>query len=146
VVHSVIRDFSPSDLYYEWDMLWGSSRDWNIFARRYDPLRHTWDAAREISPHAPEVEDHADPDVVIEPQGKNWVVWSYDYHSQLYKKPVDAEQPTIFAAPVTSNTVSMPMLVGASGQYRDAIDLFPSAALDNRRDLWCARDCSALRG
>ena len=76
-------------------MLWGSSRDRNIFARRYDPVRHAWDAAREISPHAPEVEDHTDPDVVIDPQGKNWVVWSYDYHPQLYKKPVEAEQPTI---------------------------------------------------
>ena len=58
-------------------MLWGPSRDRNIFARRYDPLRHAWDAAREISPHVPEVEDHTDPDVVIDPQGRNWVVWNY---------------------------------------------------------------------
>ena len=59
-------------------MLWGSSRDRNIFARRYDPEHHEWDAAREISPHAPEVEDHTDPDVVIDSQGKNWVVWKYE--------------------------------------------------------------------
>jgi hypothetical protein len=56
-------------------MLWGSSRDRNIFARRYDPGRHAWDAAREISSHVPEVEDHTDPDVVIDSQGKNWVVY-----------------------------------------------------------------------
>jgi len=128
--------------YYEWAMLWGSSRDRNIFARRFDPARHAWDAAREISPHSPEVEDHTDPDVVMDPQGNNWVVWSYDYHSQLYKKPVDAEQPTIFAARVASNTVSPPTLVGATGQFRNAIDLFPSAALDSQGVLWCAWDCS----
>jgi hypothetical protein len=128
--------------YYEWAMLWGSSRDRNIFARRYDPVGHAWDAALEISPHVPEVEDHTDPDVVIDPQGKNWVVWSYDYHPQLYKKPLDAAQPTIFAARVASNTVSPAMLVGATGQYRDAIDLFPSAALDGQNTLWCAWDCS----
>jgi hypothetical protein len=59
-------------------MLWGSSRDRNIFARGYDPGHHEWDAAREISPHAPEVEDHTDPDVVIDTQGRNWVVWKYE--------------------------------------------------------------------
>ena len=59
-------------------MLWGSSRDRNIFARRYDPEHHEWDAAREISPHVPEVEDHTDPDVVIDPQGNNWVVWKHE--------------------------------------------------------------------
>ena len=59
-------------------MLWGSSRDRNIFVMRYDPLRHAWDAAREISPHVPEVEDHTDPDVVIDPQGNNWVMWKYE--------------------------------------------------------------------
>jgi hypothetical protein len=128
--------------YCEWAMLWGSSRDRNIFARRYDPSRHAWDAAREISPHDPEVEDHTDPDVVIDPSGKNWIVWGFDYHPQLYKKPVDAAQPTVFAARATSNSVSPAMLVGATGQYRDAIDLFPSAALDSRGTLWCAWDCS----
>jgi len=34
------------------------------------------------------------------------------------------------------------MLVGATGQFRDAIDLFPSAALDGQGTLWCAWDCS----
>ena len=131
--------------YYEWAMLWGSSRDRNIFARRYDPARHAWEAAQEISPHKPEVEDHTDPDVVIDPQGNNWVVWSYDYHPQLYKKPLDAEQPTIFAARATSNSVSAAMLVGATGKFRDAIDLFPSAALDSQGGLWCAWDCSEPR-
>jgi hypothetical protein len=128
--------------YYEWAMLWGSSRDRNIFARRYDPARNAWAAAREISPHDPEVEDHTDPDVVVDAQGNAWVVWSYDYHPQLYKKPLDAAQPTIFAARVASNSVSPAMLIGATGQYRDAIDLSPSAALDSRGDFWCAWDCS----
>ena len=128
--------------YYEWAMLWGYSRDRNIFARRYDPVRNAWDPAREISPHDPEVEDHTDPDVVVDPAGNGWVVWSYDYHPQLYKKPVDAAEPTIFAARATSNTVSAAMLVGATGQFRDAIDLFPSAALDSQGTLWCAWDCS----
>ncbi len=128
--------------YYEWAMLWGYSRDRNIFARRYDPARHAWDAAREISPHVPEVEDHTDPDIVIDSGGNGWIVWSYDYHPQLYKNPVDAAEPTIFAARATSNSVSGAMLVGATGQFRHAIDLFPSAALDSRGVLWCAWDCS----
>ncbi len=128
--------------YYEWAMLWGSSRDRNIFARRYDPTRKTWEPAREISPHVPEVEDHTDPDVVIDAQGQSSVVWSYDYHPQLYKKPADAEQPTIFAARVTSNSVSPAILVGGTGLLRGAIDLFPSAALDGQNTLWCAWDCS----
>ena len=93
----------------------------------------------------PEVEDHTDPDVVIDPSGNNWVVWSYDYHPQLYKKPLEAGQPTIFAARVGSNTVSPPLLVGATGPLRDAIDLFPSAALDGQGTLWCAWDCSEPR-
>jgi hypothetical protein len=131
--------------YYEWAMLWGSSRDRNIFARRYDPVHRAWDAAREISPHVPEVEDHTDPDVVIDAQGNNWVVWSYDYHPQLYKQPLDASQPTIFAARATNNSVSPAMLVGATGPLRDAIDLFPSAALDSQNILWCAWDCSEPR-
>ena len=44
-----------------------------------------------------------------------------------------------------SNTVSPAMLVGATGQFRDAIDLFPSAALDSQNTLWCAWDCSEPR-
>lgn len=131
--------------YYKWALLRGISRDRNIFARRYDPVRQAWDAEQEISPHQPEVEDHTDPDVVIDGQGNNWIVWSFDYHPSLYKKPVEAEQPTIFAARVASNTVSPPMLVGATGPFRDAIDLFPSAALDSQSALWCAWDCSEPR-
>jgi hypothetical protein len=131
--------------YYEWALMRGVSRDRNIFARRYDPARQAWDMAQEISPHVPEVEDHTDPDVVIDSQGNHWVVWSFDYHSQLYKKPVEAEQPTIFAARATSNSVSPPMLVGATGKLRYAIDLFPSAALDTQGSLWCAWDCSEPR-
>ncbi|HWI59291.1 MAG TPA: hypothetical protein VNZ22_18835, partial [Bacillota bacterium] len=69
----------------------------------------------------------------------------YDYHRQLYKKPVAAEQPTIFAARFSSNTVSAPLLVGATGPLQDAIDLFPSAAIDGRGTLWCAWDCSEPR-
>jgi len=128
--------------YYQWALMRGVSRDRNIFARRYDPAQQAWGAAQEISPREPRVEDHTDPDVAIDSRGNNWVVWSFDYHSQLYKKPVEAEQPTVFAAQVISNTVSVPMLVGATGQLRNAIDLFPSAALDSQGSLWCAWDCS----
>jgi hypothetical protein len=131
--------------YYKWAMLWGSSRDRDIFARTYDPARGTWGPEIEVSPHLPEVEDHTDPDVVVDRQGNAYVVWSFDYHPQAYKKPVDAAQPTIFAARVTSDLASSPMLVGASGQYRSAIDLFPSAALDAQGTLWCAWDCSEPR-
>ena len=131
--------------YYKWAMLWGSSRDRNIFARTYDPARQMWSAEVEVSPHVPEVEDHTDPDVVFDAQGQPWVAWSYDYHRQLYKKPVDAEQPTIFAARLSSNAVSPPLLVGATGAFRDAIDLFPSAAVDGQGALWCAWDCSEPR-
>ena len=128
--------------YYEWAYLWGYSRDRNIFARTYQPSSRAWTKAVEVSPHFPEVEDHTDPDVVVDAQGKAWIVWSYDYHPQLYKNPVDADQPTIFAARLSANTVSSPILVGATGPFREAIDLFPSAALDTQGALWCAWDCS----
>ncbi len=131
--------------YYKWAKLRDVSRDRNIFARRYDPGRHAWDTEQEISPHQPEVEDHTDPDAVISREGTNWVVWSFDYHPSLYKKPLEAGQPTIFAARVASDAVSPPMLVGATRPYRNAIDLFPSAALDSQGTLWCAWDCSEPR-
>jgi len=128
--------------YYKWHILWGYSRDRDLYARTYEPGRLAWGKETEISPHEPEVEDHTDPDVVIDRQGNAWIVWSYDYHPQLYKQPLDAAQPTIFAARFFSNTVSAPILVGATGEFRYAIDLFPSAALDERGVLWCAWDCS----
>jgi hypothetical protein len=128
--------------YYQWHTLWGTSRDRNIFARTFDPTHYAWRPEIEISPHEPEVEDHTDPDVAIDQQGNPWVVWSYDYHPSLFPKPVDAEQPTIFAAQAGSNSVSAPLLVGATGQYRGAIDLFPSAAMDGQGMLWCAWDSS----
>ena len=131
--------------YYRWAWLWGASRDRNIFARTYDPVHGVWGPEVEVSPHVPEVEDHTDPDVVIDREGNSRIVWSYDYHPSLYRHPVDADQPTIFAARVSSGTVSAPVLVGASGQFRHAIDLFPSAALDARGVLWCAWDCSEPR-
>jgi hypothetical protein len=59
---------------------------------------------------------------------------------------VDASQPTIFAAQTTSsNTVSPPILAGATGRNRHAIDLFPSAVMDAQGALWCAWDCSEPR-
>jgi hypothetical protein len=128
--------------YYEWAYLWGYSRDRNIFERTFNPSSRAWGKGLEVSPHFPEVEDHSDPDVVIDGQGSAWIVWSYDYHPQLYKKPVDAAEPTIFAANVAANTVSAPVLVGATGQWRRAIDLFPSAAIDSHGGIWCAWDCS----
>ena len=128
--------------YYKWHTLWGSSRDRDVFARTFDPARRTWRPEIEISPHVPEVEDHTDPDVAVDRQGNSWIVWSYDYHPSLYPKPLDAEQPTIFAARAGSNVVSRPFLVGATGPFRSAIDLFPSAAIDGRGVLWCAWDCS----
>jgi hypothetical protein len=128
--------------YYKWATLWGSSRDRNIFARSYDPSSKAWSDELEISPHVPEVEDHTDPDLVLDGQGRSWVVWSYDYHPQLFKKPLAVAQPTIFAARAGSNSVSAPLLVGATGQFRDATDLFPSVAMDGQGTLWCAWDCS----
>jgi hypothetical protein len=129
--------------YYKWHTLWGYSRDRNVFARMFDPASRAWRPEIEISPHEPEVEKHTDPDVVIDRQGNSWVVWSYDYHPSLYPKPLDAAQPTIFAARAgANNTVSPPLLVGATGQFRDAIDLFPSAAIDGQGVLWCAWDSS----
>lgn len=131
--------------YYKWAKMGGVSRDRNIFSRAYDPAQGTWGPEVEVSPHVPEVEDHTDPDVVVDRQGRARVVWSFDYHPQLYKPPLDAAQPTIFAASVSSGKSSGPMLVGASGKFRHAIDLFPSAALDARGVLWCAWDCSEPR-
>ncbi len=128
--------------YYKWAKMNGISRDRNIFARSYDPALRQWGPEKEISPPIPEVEDHTDPDVVLDSQGQAWVVWSYDYHPQLFRQPVDAAQPTIFAARFASNTVGPAMLVGATGRFSSAIDLFPSAAFDGAGVLWCAWDCS----
>jgi hypothetical protein len=128
--------------YYKWHTLWGSSRDRDVYARTFDPSRRDWRPEIEISPHEPQVEDHTDPDVAVDRQGNSWIVWSYDYHPSLYSKPLDAEQPTIFAARLGSNAVSSPLLVGATGPFRDAIDLFPTAAIDGQGMLWCAWDCS----
>jgi hypothetical protein len=135
-------DGTVTVVYYKWRTLWGSSRDRDIFARTYVPARHEWRPEIEISPHAPEVEDHTDPDVAVDRQANSWIVWSYDYHPSLYAKPLPAEQPTIFAARAETNTVSRPFLVGATGRFRNAIDLFPSAVIDERGVLWCAWDCS----
>ncbi|HTY88162.1 MAG TPA: hypothetical protein VMB80_11905 [Candidatus Acidoferrum sp.] len=128
--------------YYKWHTLWGASRDRDVYARTFDPVGRAWRPEIEISPHEPEVEDHTDPDVAVDRQGNSWIVWSYDYHPSLYPKPLDAEQPTIFAARADATTVSSPLLVGATGQFRDAVDLFPSAALDRSGVLWCAWDSS----
>ncbi len=131
--------------YYKWAKLNGISRDRNIFARTWDAQEAAWGREVEISPPQPAVEDHSDPDVVIDKRGRAWIVWSFDYHSQLYKEPLDADQPTIFAARFAGNTASAPVLVGASGQFHYAIDFFPSAALDAQGILWCAWDCNEPR-
>jgi hypothetical protein len=128
--------------YYKWAKLSGISRDRNVYARTYEPARRTWGPEVEISPPEPEVEDHTDPDVVVDSKGQAWIVWSYDYHPQLFKEPLDAGQPTIFAASFSSTKASPAILVGATGKLRDAIDLFPSCALDSDGALWCAWDCS----
>ncbi len=128
--------------YYKWAKLNGISRDRNVYARSYDPKIRKWGPEKEISPPEPDVEDHTDPDVVMDSAGQALVVWSYDYHPQLFRKPLDAAQPTIFAARFASNAVSPALLVGATGRFSAAIDLFPSAALDSAGVLWCAWDCS----
>lgn len=128
--------------YYKWAKMNGISRDRNIFARTYEPSRRAWSTEVEVSPHEPVVEDHTDPDVVIDREGQVWVAWSYDYHPQLFKRPVEAGQPTIFAASVGAGSASAPLLVGATGEYKWAIDLFPSAAVDKAGTLWCVWDCS----
>lgn len=128
--------------YYKWAKMSGISRDRNVFARTYNPSARAWGTEVEISPPQPKVEDHTDPDVVMDRQGRAWIVWSYDYHPQLFRNPVNAAQPTIFAASFISNKASTARLVGATGNLRQAIDLFPTAALDGSNVLWCAWDCS----
>lgn len=128
--------------YYKWAKMQGISRDRNVFARTYDPAKRAWAPEREISPPQPAVEDHTDPDVAIDRDGHLWIVWSYDYHPQLFKNPLPAEQPTIFAADYSSGKVGEALLVGATGRLRGAIDLFPSASFDSDGVLWCAWDCS----
>jgi hypothetical protein len=128
--------------YYRWAKMNGVSRDRNIFARTFDPSQRSWGKELEVSPREPEVEDHTDPDVVIDRVGAAWVVWSYDYHPRLFKRPVDAAQPTIFAARLGSNAVSAAFVVGVTGQFRNSIDLFPSTAIDSQGGMWCAWDSS----
>jgi hypothetical protein len=131
--------------YYKWCKLYGTSRDRNIFARRYDPETGEWSEEVEISPHEPEVEDHTDPDVAIDGDGNSWIVWSYDYHPQLFEKPFDTDQPSVFAVKLARDgTVSPLLLVGTVGQRRTAVDVFPSVTVDTAGKLWCAWDASDL--
>jgi hypothetical protein len=133
--------------YYKWRKMRGVSRDRDIFARVFDPTAGSWSEEREISPHDPEVEDHTDPDVVIDRAGAPWVVWSYDYHPQLFDSPFDTDQPSVFAARLSQQgTVSPPILVGTVGVDRHAIDLFPSVAIDGDGILWCVYDQFSWRG
>ena len=127
--------------YYRWAKLNGTSRDRNIFARTWDPAREALTREVEVSPPQPAGEDHTDPDVAIDRLGGAWVVWSCDYHPGQHQKPVNASQPTIFAARAATNSVSPALLVGKVGH---AIDLFPSATFDYQGTLWCAWDCSSL--
>lgn len=127
--------------YYKWAKMGGTSRDRNIFARRYDAAAQMWGRETEISPHKPEVEDHTDPDVAIDGDGNAWIVWSYDYHPSLFGKPLDTDQPSVFAAKFArDNTVSEAKLVGTVGRHLTAVDLFPSVAFDVTGTLWCAWD------
>lgn len=127
--------------YYKWQKMGEISRDRDVYIRIYDPKTGTWGNETAVCPTAPAVEDHTDPDVVIDGQGQPWIVWSYDYHPQLFRLPFDTDQPSVFAVRISATgRRSVPFLAGTVGRRLSAVDLFPTAAIDASGALWCAWD------
>ncbi len=81
--------------------------------------------------------------MVVDGDGAAWVAWSYDYHPQLFDKPVDADQPTVFISKIVGGRAASPLLVGTVGEQSHAVDLFPTLAVDEAGALWCAYDAYA---
>jgi len=132
--------------YYKWNRNFGTSRDRDVFARWLHDGK--WSDELLVSPAEPAIEDHADPAIAADPEvgGRVWIAWSYDYHPQLFDKPEDTDQPSIFARPVgLDGPVGEDLqLVGTRGRHLHAVDLWPTLAFDPDGGLWCAFDYGPL--
>lgn len=127
--------------YYKWNRDLGASRDRNVFVRIYAKGR--WGAEIEVSPAEPKYDDHTDPAILFAGEDTVWVAWSYDYHPQLYKEPLDTDQPSIFARKLSlSGEMEEPILVGTRGRKLHAIDILPSLVYSPKSGLWCAWDAA----
>jgi hypothetical protein len=131
--------------YYKWHSLNRVSRDRDVYARLYEPGRG-WGPELAVSPPEPAVEDHTDPDVAFGPDGNPLVVWSYDYHPSLFRKPLDTDQPSIFGVRLGPQGAGAAQLAGTVGARLGCIDLFPTVARDGAGALWCAWDASRMNG
>ncbi len=130
--------------YYKWNRDLGASRDRNLFVRMY--VNGRWGREIEVSPAEPKYDDHTDPAIVFAGKDTVWIAWSYDYHPQLYKEPLDTDEPSIFARKINlSGEMEEPILVGTRGRKQHAIDILPSLAYSSKSGLWCAWD-AALNG
>ncbi len=132
--------------YYKWNRQFNDiSRDRDLFARYFDGSN--WSKEFEVSPPEPKVEDHTDPAIVIDSENKAWIAWSYDYHPQLFDKPLDTDQPSIFIRRLGSTGPEGDYrLIGTRRQSLHAVDLFPSLALGPKNELWCAWDAFMRNG
>jgi len=131
--------------YYRWNTNPenGVSRDRDVFARFYDGT--SWSEETEVNPLEPKVEDHSDPAVAVDGEGRAWIAWSFDYHQRLYANPLNADLPTIFAQKLADGRKEgNALFVGVRETGNDSsIDVFPSLAAGPGKDIWCAWDAFA---
>jgi len=116
--------------YYKWGYVQGSSRDKEVYVRRFDGK--AWSDEIHVSPEdVPSYEDHSDPIVAATDKGAV-VAWSWDFHQPKgYTK--EAENPTIFIRSIAQDYSLGPARV-VSGTH---IDTMPALALDGTGRPWC---------
>ena len=117
--------------YYKWGFEQGTSRDREIYLRRFNGK--SWSGEIQVSPtDVPSYEDHADPRVAA--KGRSAIVcWSWDFH-QPKGYPPDARDPTIFIRSVGPD-LKLDAARVLSGKN---IDTMPALALDDGGAPWCA--------
>jgi hypothetical protein len=130
----------PWITYYKWLTIEDSSKDRNIYARRY--AGGAWSGEIEVSPPEPASEDHSDPDIAVV-GNEVLVAWSYDYHPSLPGNTLDAASPTIFLQGLTPSAerAGAPQLMGSTGANARIKDLSPSIAADGAAAA-CAWDAN----
>lgn len=126
--------------YHAWNSAFGASRDRDVFARRFDGKQ--WSPEIRVSPAEPAVDDHADPDIVADPDDPSrvWIAWSWDYHSSLEGNDLEVDQPTIFVRRVGPESPDDKVHPILTPRGRHAIELRPRLAIDGSGRVHCAYD------